>query len=297
MKKILLLCVPAFMAVLAASCCGSGECNADGCDTAVAKATLDSISVAQGTYIGEAVLSNYSMISRDGEVSKEELIKGIQLVLGAGDSRATQIGMQFGLQMLNEMKQLETLGIEVDKATVIANFKKAFLQDTINKDQAQLHYGEYQRLVNAVQDQIKAREEARIAASPEAVKNVADGEAYVAAAKKADPEVQTAESGLSYKIIDKGQDESITDRSKLNIKYNEKKLDGTTVMTTGESGRNAYPANLVPGLSEGVKMLGKGGKAVFYVPGKLAYGVRGLAHRDVGPNEMLVYEVEILDVE
>lgn len=300
MKKLLSAAFAATITVASlSSCCGKGECNATGCDadTAIAKATIDSISMAQGMYIGDAVLSNYPMIEREGNVSKEDIIKGIQLVLGANNSRGTTIGMQFGIQMINEMKQLEDMGINVDRSLMLQYFKKAFLQDTINQDEAQRAYAAYQGLVNAVQAQRKAREEARIAASPEAMQNVKDGESYLAAVMKDDPEVKTTESGLGYRIENAGDGMAVADGKRLRLKYTEKQINGNIIVETAENGRIAYLANLTPGFGEGLKMLSKGGKAAFYVPGNIAYGVTGIPSRNVGPNEMMVYEVEVIDVE
>ena len=36
-----------------------------------------------------------------------------------------------------------------------------------------------------------------------------------------------------------------------------------------------------------------GGKAIFYIPGNLGYGVKGQPYAGIGPNEMLIFEVEI----
>lgn len=300
MKKLFIVAIAASIAIFGlSSCCGKGECNTGACDadTAIAKATLDSISMAQGMYIGCAVLSNYPMIEREGDVSKEKILKGIQLVLGAEDNRGTAIGMQFGVQMINEMKQLEKMGIKVDRSLMLKYFKQAFLQDSIDQDEAQKAYAAYQGLVNAVQEEKKAREEARIAASPEAVKNVKDGEAYLTAAMNADPEIKLTESGLAYKINATGDGMAVADGKRLKLKYTEKKVDGEVVIETSENGRVAYIANLTKGFGEGLKMLSKGGKAVFYVPGNIAYGVAGIPSRNVGPNEMIIYDVEVIDVE
>lgn len=43
-------------------------------------------------------------------------------------------------------------------------------------------------------------------------------------------------------------------------------------------------------------MLGKGGKATLYIPGKLAYGVDGAPRAGIGPNAMLIFDIEVLDV-
>ena len=301
MKKII---ASAFVAVLGAaalsSCCGKGECATGAFvnDSTLSKATVDSVSTAQGIYIGEAVLSNYPMLhQQEPGVSKEDIIKGVQTVFGAANNRGTQIGIQFGLQMLNEMKQLEDMGINVDRSLMLANFKRAFLQDSISQDDAQRAYAAYQGLLNRVQAEKRAREEARIAASPEAVNNVAEGAEYVAAVKRADGEVKTTDSGLSYKIINAGDGNEVKGAKRLKLKYAEKKIDGTVISETDENGRTAYLNTLAPGFSEGLKMLSKGGHAVFYVPGEIAYGVNGLPSRNVGPNEMVIYEVEVLDVE
>lgn len=297
MKKLFsAACVASLaMTALMSSCCSKGSCSTD--SDAVPQAMLDSISVVQGSYIGQAILSNYPMMQSEGNVSKEEILKGIQLVFGADDNRGTQIGIQFGLQMLNEMRNLETLGIKVDRQLMLKSFKKAFLADTVNQEDAQNTYNMYQTMVNRVQAEQKAREEARIAESPEALKNVADGEAYIAAAMQADPAFATTNAGLVYKIETTGDGKPVDGAGRLKVKYVEKKIDGTVIVETAETGRTTYLSTVVPGFAEGLKMLNNGGKAVFIVPGPLAYGVNGIPSREVGPNETIVYEAEVLEVE
>lgn len=299
MKKLLSAACVASLAMTAmlSSCCGKGSCSTEGGDDAVSQAVVDSISVIQGAYIGQAVLSNYPMMQREGEVSKYDILKGIQLVFGADDSRGTQIGIQFGLQMINEMKSLESLGVKVDRQKMLESFKKAFLQDTVDQARAQEAYTMYQGMVQRVQEEQKAREEARIAQSEEALKNVADGEAYIAAAKQADPAYATSSTGLVYKIEAEGDGKPVEGAERLKVKYVEKKVDGTVIVETAETGRTTYLSTVVPGLAEGLNMLKQGGKAVFIVPGQLAYGVNGIPARKVGPNEAIVYDVEIIEVD
>lgn len=297
MKKIISAAFAATLAVAAlSSCCGKGECNADGCDTLVSKATNDSISIAQGAYIGNAVLSNYPQIEQQTKATKEDILKGIQIVLGAPDGEGVKIGMQFGVQMLNEMRQLEEFGITVDRSLMLKNFKHAFLQDTIDQEAAQRAYAYYQTLVGNVQKEQRAREEARKAQSPEALNNVADGADFVKAAKTNDPEIKTTDSGLSYKIISEGEGQKAGDAVRARLVYTEKRINGEELVNTGEKGRMVYMSNIAPGLAEGLKLIGNGGKAVFYVPGDLAYGVNGIPSREVGPLETIVYEVEVVSV-
>lgn len=279
------------------SCCGKGECDKDACDTTVSKAVCDSISMAQGNYIGYAILSNFPQIEAQTKATKEDLVKGIQLALNNGQTEGITIGMQFGVQMLNEMKQLKELGIDVDKSLMLAQFKRAFLQDTLNDKIAQQTYVEYQALVNRVQREQREREEARKAASPEALNNVADGADYIAKAKAADPEIKTTDSGLAYKIINEGTGTKAIDGKRMRLAYKEMKIDSTVIADTGDDGRIIYKANINPGFAEGLAFIGKGGKAVLYVPGDIAYGVNGVPAREVGPLETIVYEVTVVDVE
>lgn len=52
---------------------------------------------------------------------------------------------------------------------------------------------------------------------------------------------------------------------------------------------------VIPGWTEGMKLVGKGGKIRLWIPASLAYGQRG-AGRDIQANMALEFEVELIDV-
>lgn len=57
-----------------------------------------------------------------------------------------------------------------------------------------------------------------------------------------------------------------------------------------------FPLNrVIPGWTEGMQLVGKGGTITLWVPSDLAYGARGMG-RGIGPNEALEFEVELVDV-
>ena len=57
-----------------------------------------------------------------------------------------------------------------------------------------------------------------------------------------------------------------------------------------------FPLNrVIKGWTEGMKLIGKGGKITLWIPAELAYGERG-AGNDIGPNEALRFDVELLEV-
>jgi FKBP-type peptidyl-prolyl cis-trans isomerase FkpA len=57
-----------------------------------------------------------------------------------------------------------------------------------------------------------------------------------------------------------------------------------------------FPLNrVIKGWTEGMKLVGKGGKITLWIPSELAYGQQG-AGQDIGPNQALRFDVELLEV-
>ena len=52
---------------------------------------------------------------------------------------------------------------------------------------------------------------------------------------------------------------------------------------------------VIKGWTEGMKLIGKGGKITLWIPSELAYGERGTG-QDLGPNAALRFDVELLEV-
>jgi len=104
------------------------------------------------------------------------------------------------------------------------------------------------------------------------------------------------ESGLYYKILEPGNAEnmpSATDRVKVN--YKGSLIDGK-VFDESKTPVEFAVNGIVPGLSEGLRLLGEGGKARFYVPGKLGYDMQPPPGSGILPGSMLVFDVEIVGI-
>lgn len=295
MKK-LIFGAAVLAAVAAVSCSQNKAADAAGDTFKVSAATSDSVNTAFGSYVGSSILGEYARLDSAMKVKqpKEDILKGVQYALGSPDKEGVTIGMQIGLQMMNNLSHMKELGVEVDRADVLAAFKKAFLNDTVNVEAFQSAQSTYQTLMGKIQDQSKAFEDNKKANSPEALANKAEGEKVLASAQADDPEVKVSESGLGYKIENAGDEAKITRRDVAVLKYTGRLADGT-VFDSSDNARLS-PAGVVPGFGEGMQMLGKGGKATFYIPGDLAYGVDGAPRAGIGPNAMLIFDVEVLDV-
>ena len=111
--------------------------------------------------------------------------------------------------------------------------------------------------------------------------------------------VNKTESGLLYKVVNAG-DESVKatdDRDVVVVHYKGTTEDGTVFDSSYDRGETAeFPLNhVIPAWTEGMKLVGKGGKIILWCPSDLAYGQRG-AGRNIGPNQALKFEVELIDV-
>jgi FKBP-type peptidyl-prolyl cis-trans isomerase FklB len=53
--------------------------------------------------------------------------------------------------------------------------------------------------------------------------------------------------------------------------------------------------HVIPGWTEALQLMKEGDKWQLFIPAKLAYGEHG-AGQDIGPNEVLIFEVELVEV-
>lgn len=108
--------------------------------------------------------------------------------------------------------------------------------------------------------------------------------------------VVTTESGLQYKIIEPGNDVKPGPQDTVWVRYKGTLTDGTVFDEVPE---DADPIRLtlnrvVPGWTEGLQLIGEGGKIELYLPAELGYGEQG--NQAIGPNSALVFDVEMTKV-
>jgi len=112
------------------------------------------------------------------------------------------------------------------------------------------------------------------------------------------PGIQTTASGLQYETITEGTGAAPTASDKVEVNYKGTLLNGEVFDSSYDRGQSVtFPlANVIPGWTEGLQLMKVGGKTKFYIPSALAYGDRGAGGK-IGPNETLIFEVELLKVE
>jgi FKBP-type peptidyl-prolyl cis-trans isomerase len=105
------------------------------------------------------------------------------------------------------------------------------------------------------------------------------------------PGVQTTASGLQYKVLKEGEGARPTDADVALIKYKGTHRDGAVF---DQNDRATLPVSqVVPGFSEGLKLMQKGGKYRLWIKPELGYGDRDTGGA-IPPNTVLVFDVDLL---
>lgn len=103
-------------------------------------------------------------------------------------------------------------------------------------------------------------------------------------------------SGLRYEIVQAGNGPTPKATETVRVHYVGKLIDGTEFDSSVKRGEPAeFPLDqVIPGWTEGIQKMNKGGKIRLYVPPHLAYGDDG--RPGIPPGSTLVFDVELLDI-
>lgn len=110
--------------------------------------------------------------------------------------------------------------------------------------------------------------------------------------------VKTTASGLQYKVLTEGTGKSPKATDTVTVNYRGTLLDGTEFDSSYKRGEPiSFPLNrVIPGWTEGVQLMKEGAKYQFYIPANLAYGKQGTPGGPIGPDETLIFDVELIKV-
>lgn len=306
MKKIILSLSVALLSAAALSSCGDKASAPEGQEplTAEDKAFADTLSKTLGEFAGAQQAMMYKRMQDRmtpeelKNFSKEDFLRGVRVILEADTSKvAFYQGVQTGLQLVQPIIGVnQSYGYPVSPKAVYKAFKEVYMKDSVNPEE---YYNAYQQSFETLQARARERELKRIEASEENKTNLAAGQAY---ADKMVKEGYTKDpSGIVYKIDEPGTGEPVKPTDKVAIYYKGMKIDGQIFDQTrldAEGNRTPYTSSasaFIPGFNKALTLLAKGGKMTVVIPGSQAYGLEG-AGEQIGPNETLVFEIEIADI-
>jgi len=205
--------------------------------------------------------------------------------LGAAELKTPQQRFSYTLGV-RMAKMLSAQGI--DKLDGMA-FGEA-VADVINGNELQL-------TEEQMTEALKWRsEQARKMREEKAAKALEKSKAFLAEnAKK--PGVKVLDSGVQYQVIREGSGTPPTLDDKVKVHYEGHTIDGKKFDSSYDRGEPATFAlkGVVKGFSEALTHMKPGAKWKVYIPPELGYGKRG-AGNVIGPNEVLIFDLELLEV-
>ena len=187
-------------------------------------------------------------------------------------------------------------GLKKDAVDVDVDMLARGMKDAIDGNKQLITDEEAKTAVEALQAQVRSHlQEVHDAAM---VKNAKDGEAFLAA-NKAKPGVVTLPSGLQYKIVQPGTGPKPTPADVVVCNYSGKLIDGTEFDSSYKRGQPAtFPVGqVIKGWTEALQLMPVGSKWQLFIPPTLAYGDKGTNGGPIGPNETLIFDVELLSIQ
>ena len=180
-------------------------------------------------------------------------------------------------------------GFDINVETFVESFQSAFAGKP-----GKMSPSEMQHVMMDFQNYVQEKQQAEKSAASEA--NLNEGKQFLAENAKRD-EVTVTESGLQYRVIEEGKGDKPSATDTVETHYEGKTLDGNIFDSSVKRGTPAsFPVNgVIKGWQEALQLMPVGSKWELFVPSDLAYGPQGMGGT-IGPNAVLVFEVELLAI-
>jgi FKBP-type peptidyl-prolyl cis-trans isomerase len=203
------------------------------------------------------------------------------------DSFAQKISYVLGQEIGNSFKEAP---VEIDLDIFMQG-----INDSLKDRKSPLDADETNQIKQEFSRQVQENRQKQMAALSE--KNREDGAAFLATNKNKEG-VVTTDSGLQYKILNQGEGSKPKQSDKVTVHYRGTLLDGTEFDSSYKREKPAtFQVNgVIRGWTEALQLMSVGSKYRLFIPADLAYGNRG-AGRKIGPNSMLIFDVELLGIE
>ncbi|MGM0432299.1 MAG: FKBP-type peptidyl-prolyl cis-trans isomerase [Spirochaetota bacterium] len=187
-------------------------------------------------------------------------------------------------------KSYKNEGIEFDPEYFALGLKEA-----VEGTEGYYNQEETNDILVEYQEQVTAKQEAEQSSAAE--ENLKEAEEFLAANKDRSGIIET-DSGLQYEVVEEGEGAVPAEDDVVRVNYRGSFLTGRVFESTYESGQPATfsVGSVIDGWKEGLQLMSVGGTYRFFIHPDLAYGKAGSGPK-IGPNKLLIFEVELLDIE
>jgi len=231
-------------------------------------------------------------ISQQPDLDTERLLEGFRDAMSEDVDR-NAITYAEGVGMASQMARR---GLLLEEVLQAIQDQSSGGEPKFTEEELQAANEEAQKFMQAqqaaMQEQQQQQQQAQMAAAEE---NLEAGQEFLQenAGKEG---VMTTMTGLQYKVLEEGEGEKPEPTDVVKVHYTGKLLDGTVFDSSVERGEPVeFPLNrVIPGWTEGLQLMSPGAKYRFWIPANLAYGEQ--APPAIGPNQVLDFEVELLEV-
>jgi len=212
--------------------------------------------------------------------------KSADVELKSEDQKASYA---LGFRSAEQMSAMENLDLDA----MVAGLRDGF------GDEPESRLGEDADMDQLIRDyQTRMMEARQKKMEEQAQANLEEGQEFLD--ENADKDgVEVTDSGLQYQVLESGDEgaQSPTLEDTVEVHYKGMLRDGTVFDSSIERDKPAVFGlkHIIPGWQEALPMMKVGDKWKLFLPPELGYGEQG-AGGDIGPNEVLIFEVELLDV-
>jgi FKBP-type peptidyl-prolyl cis-trans isomerase FklB len=128
-------------------------------------------------------------------------------------------------------------------------------------------------------------------------KNLKAGQEFLAA-NKSKKDVVTLPSGLQYKVVKAGAGDKPRPEDTVTVHYHGTLIGGTVFDSSVARGQPAtFPVKgVIKGWQEVLPLMPTGSKWQVVIPAELAYGPNGAPGGKIGPNEVLIFDIELIGI-
>ena len=202
-------------------------------------------------------------------------------------SEKEQVSYRIGMDVGNSLKPVAG---EIDMVIL-----KRAIDDVLAGKPPLLNDAQAQQVMQAFSQKMQAKQQAE--AEAKGKQNLAAETAFLTENGKKAGVVTTA-SGLQYQVLAAGTGAKPAAEAFVRVHYTGTLLDGTKFDSSHDRKEPAEfgVGQVIPGWIEGLQLMPVGSKYKFWIPAKLAYGAQGTPGGPIGPNAMLVFEVELLGI-